>query len=435
MLQFEKIIKLWHNYSSLFVVKNQQNKTLAGITLLSQLLKCFFVDGGKKKPIREHLFMLSPNRTGKGELMKSMRYFMNFVNEKMGKKHLKYHYFANEPNPQQLVGGREMVGKNKWEYKPGLLKTYNFIMWGEGENLIKPISRWGDMQNLILNALDDGSPISPTARKDMDKTGDIPTFYTNTSLITGTRPLQSMNLHLSASGILQRFLFNNQNFTQQDYKDLRKEILKLASGKNIYLSREIKEKLFHTIYENRYEKEIGFGEKAIKEYSEYKESLIEKITDDFNKQDLKTQAVQGFITGTYNHDKKIASMITSLEGEKFVFPEAFKIAANITQKSINSFTELIDDKYEPTKSQAKIKREQTIIKTLNISGGWMTRQQLLNELLSLRKQGFWDVGKNKTDIIIKELIKQKIINVTTKEKRKQIYHLNIKATNLKEFIK
>ena len=415
-----------------YCVENHTNKKLSFVVTLSQMLKGTFIDGGMHKGWREHLFMIEPNRTGKGQIMNGVYYFLKFCNEEMKKEHYRYHYYSHEPNPQQLVGGWEEIqrGKKKdWIYKPGMLKNHNVIMWGEAENLIRPASRWGDMKNLILNALDDGMPISPTARKDIDEQGNIPTFYTNTSLITGTRPLKSINEGVAASGILQRFLFNYEEYKTEDYRRLRVEIMKLGKQNQVSAGRQRKKELFDLFYSTPYQKDISFNSEVINEYEKYKNSLIIKTENDFNQSDYKSQAVHGFITASLVHDKKIAAMITSLENEKVVFPEAFETAANLTQTCIDSISKLIGEAYSPTKSKGFIGRQSEIIKIIKKNGGVITRNNLVQEIKFLRNKGTWDIGLNKTFEFINQMEKNEVIQ------KKQLGSRNTKVFQLNDYNK
>ncbi len=472
MYRYQELLKIWMKYTDCFCVSNEWLKEPLFWVLNSQLLRATFTEGGVKRPLREHFFCVQGARTGKGRAMRAAKHMFMFFNreerekrERIAKEALNkinlemigldesksientttsttttnidlnsnaefYNKFdentldeegvfnvkelSGEVTLAALVGGIEYEshkGKVSKIIKKGMLEKYNYLCWEEGGDLVAPRNLYGNLKSTILNALEDASPITRSARKDLNLDGSMSSFYSHTSVATGTVLIPEITKDFQASGMLQRFLFSYKNFTPDEYDDLIKRINLLPAQRSVAEGNEYKHEYHHAFYNKYYEKDICLGDKhTLEEYNAFKMKEVEPLRKKFVG-DNKVQTMMGFIIQNTLHDHKIASMIASLENEKMVSLDMYKEANKYTYSSLESIAKLMERDFTYAKSEGEIKRQDSILNIIK-NNQPINQSNLLEKLRNIQSEGKWDFRYNSSLKLLEEMEKARIIKTT-----------------------
>jgi hypothetical protein len=328
----------------------------------------------------------------------------------------------NAVTPAWLSGGIEeramnVSGKIKKDRVliPGALKTYNYIAWGEGENVIKPDNTYGNIGTLLRNALDEPGIVTLTARKDIGEDGSVPTYYTNASICTGS--IYNPELATTAiinSGILQRFLITFKTFKGSEMIKLRENIDKLETSYNVMEEKDIRKEFFDEFFNKKYEKEIRFTRKEadIDKYISYREKKEKDYMEGFY--GLKFETMQAFLTANRLFDKKIAAMICAYEGEKEITFEDLKKASEITLPTLDFAKDLLFKKFITEGTKDENKRLDMLNQIINDFAAknrvLITKSDILEQLRKLKNQNKWDLGRNSSAEYINQLIEKRVLS-------------------------
>ena len=421
------LYNLWKNYVDTRCVGNEWAKLPMFHIILGQLMNGMYLDSGKKKSWRLHLFLIQTSRSGKGELMKAAKYLFVYFNKMMKSEIFKSVYLSRDVTPQMLIGGNEqrIINLSKDENKtkkgkadvfiPGILENYCYISWGEGCDLINPGGKdYGNLKSVILNATDEPGFITTSARKDLSISGEISERITNSSLVTGTVPLKEINDDLLQSGLLQRFLVSFKILSEKELDKLQEDVIMM--GTNIADENEkTKEEFYNYFYLKPYTNLVKFKEEDLIKYIKLKKEITQKYISNFI--GTKKEIMRSFIMSSVLFDKKIASQVAALEGREFVTFADLEYATTVTNITLDSITGIIHREYFYTKEKGQMTRQEIIInviKDLEKDKEITNQKNIMKRLSKLKNMGKWDFGQNKTLEFIKDLVNDKIINCCEK---------------------
>ena len=431
-MRVDELYKLWEEYMSEWVAGNEWLRKPYFYVLLGQLIHGYYYTGNRKSSWRTHLFSFQSSRSGKGQMMKATHFMFQFFNKniKSGKGY-KSIYLDRSVTPSWLSGGIEEryesgvgVSKAKATKKrvmvPGALQTYDFIAWGEGESVIKPDNTYGNISTLLRNALDEPGMVSLTARKDIDSSGVVPSYYTNASLCTGSiyNPELVTNSIIN-SGILQRFLITFKTFNGKEMIKLRKDIDKMETSAREWRSGDvgIRKQFMEEFFNKKYQKEVHFEPEISSDYSDYREGVEEKYMKGFY--GLKFETMQAFLTANRLFDKKIAATICAYDGRKEIDLLDLKKAGEITIPTLEYAKDLLFKKFIPGGTKDENKRMNIILK---IIGNEEIEQKTIMSLLKMKKnQNLWDLGHNNTLKYLNTLTKKGILKEIRRDRNKKFF--------------
>lgn len=434
-LRFDELYEEWNKYASCYCVDNEWLKKPLFIVLQSQLQKCTFLQNGRGVTTRENFFSIQQTGTGKGQSMSAIHEMFRYLNERNKTRQAQKGeaisddymsvFSQAEFTPQALVGGMMTRREGKKEvhyFKKGMLATHRLIVWGEGRNVLMPQSIWGDTMSTLLGALDESGIIVPTSRKDLDDFGKMPEYRTNASLITGTNDYIGVDINMLSSGILQRFMFSFRHFNKKECRDLRRRIIlnrrKVQQGDVSFFQKEFVDSFYSKPYSCKLE--IS-SDKDNEDYAELKDKQAEEIDKEFGESTKKYQAMEGFLNRSIIHETKIATIIASLENEKYINYEHLKRAFELNTETIESARAIILGEYEPTKRPATMTRYR-IIEGILKKFVTMSQTRLVDELTRERAKGNWDIGKGKTREFLDDCVRDGIIKCSeNQEHNKKSY--------------
>ena len=429
----DKLFSIWQEYTDCLVISNQWLKVPLFYVLCSILLQGHFDDGGRRRPMREHFLVIQQSRSGKGEILKAMIEMVDFFNSRSDEQVYRTHYASNELNPQTLQGGYEdrLVSNDKKRsnpermFVPGMLSSYHVLAFGEARNILSPQGKWGDIKSLLLNALDDNTPIGPTARKDLDEEGKLPTFMPISSICAGATLEKQYNIDLQTSGMMQRFLFCYKNISNKERVVINEGIARMGSSGGIDETLPMRQDFYDAYNSVEHPTKVVFENlSSVKDdYIDYKNEQLQKMDYTFAKGD-KGDVIQSFVTSSYVHDKKIAAIICALEGKEEVEFEHYKRAVDVTCMTIQSALDMLEINSTiglPTDFKKRMKVVERFLRAKPNS----TKGEIVKHLMNNIKKEEWDLGVNKTNNFIESLEKKEMVHVTRGDKNCKKYCVRV----------
>jgi len=439
----DKISNLRNTYDQIFKLQIEGHEQVIPMCfhqVLAPLTHIYFYDGKDRRYGRFHTFLVWASGTGKGEVMKLNKDVINAFNSNKDAPKYLVHYASGEINPQALRGGKEerwdpKTKKKDMVMKPGMLKNYVYIAWGEGNALLSSSSSYANavsLQNLILNITDDPGIVSFAARKDLDFNGVAPEYTTFTNLSAGSTPdIKSINMSLLKRGFLSRFLFDYDPSADDKDKQLSEFIARRSSAPQDYARfHDLVAEFKNEFYSSPYIKEITIPPKVAKEYSIYK--LEKQMMGDMSLWDTITTSMYGFkkeILKSYFrrsiiNDKRFAAQCAAINGQSEVELEYLIYGAEITKGCINSLGQFLSVHMGGDEHAAQIDENLLIIKLLKHFGS-INQSDLINELQRQRALGKWTKGVNASRNVISRLVSEGLLKENKGSRNMIIYEANV----------
>lgn len=367
---------------------------------------------------RVHLFAISGSRSGKGEVMK----LGAVVCEKdLG---LRAVYSSGSLTPKALIGGlnkvRNKTGAVVRETETfGQLHSTDYLAWGEARSILSNRDDFGSMKDVLLSALDD--PGIVTARSFGDtyevkygKIGNLFSYETKSTILTGTIQMKQINTELASSGLLQRFFITVDQKTKDDIKSFFRNIYKSRVESQQKLDRMIVEKggrpsiddfnnillkerrkLRDEIKKIDRKKYIHFNTNEYKAFGKEHVEELEKICSDAPFIGAGLDAYTAFGTNSLNQVAKLAAHKCAIENKEYVKYEDLIYGWEITKKSMEASISLLDKGKISSLTEAEGRRNEIIMSILE-RVNCMSQKQIYNKLKESYYKNLWDFGEPKT---------------------------------------
>jgi len=382
---------------------------------------------------RINIFSYQSTGTGKGIVMKFNRTLFDAYG-------ISSIYADSSVSSQWLKGGNDTQSKQtKWI--DGTLQGYHCVMWSEGENIVQPNKQeYGDFGTTLRSVLDEPGEYSFGTRKDLNKDGTSPIFYTNASICSAAIINQTtLNNSILSNGTLQRFLLTYNLLSKEESAKLRDEIDNRDATTKYYNEKEEELKKFCDIAKgiitplknkNDHWNKIGFNLSIMKDYSRGRREIEDKILEQFpdgEKQNL----MQGFFNRNIMYDKKIASQVAIINGCSEIGLDELKIGTEIAIKGMDAISSLFTKKYLPSLDKDDAVRLLIIYNAIELitqEGKVPTQSRLVFALLNLFKKD-WDLGENRTKDFLTDLVAGKYLILKKGERNANIYQVPLTAAN------
>lgn len=430
---FEQLWTVWKKYVDYSVVENHELKEILFHVFLGVILTTkgyTYIESGKKKSVRLHLFMLQDSGTGKSQLMKAHHDLLLSLGIKS-----RFTVTDNQAAitgtvyllPDEIIGkllqeakekGTNVSERDRVVIKPGLLKDLHSLIWDEGSILLQNSPFMKNMTDIFQVVMDEPGRVS----KGM-KLGTID-YDTNTTIVAGSYMFNEFKDTLMKKGFLQRMFLFFKKFNEKEERNLRIGVNLLKRKKNPLKLKEL-EKIMRMQLDKiplLKNKIITFNDKDILKFNIDLEEIYSKyINKAFTGE--KQVVLKTFYSRLHLIIDKVATQRAIILGKTEVDYEDLQYAKQLSLKHIVTLLHIFDYLVGEEGPTIPERREMIILSILRLHDNKMVQKELLDELLKLKKLGKWDLGFNRTISFIDKLIEKHKLKQDTGIKGSKVIYI------------
>jgi len=396
--QNTKIENLWYlyrEYMDSFVVGNRELKQIMFHVLLGTILTrkgISYIESGKNKSTRIHLFILQSSGTGKSEVMKAIDNLligMNIPSE-----------YTIKFNEAALTGTIYLTDKGGITAHKGALAHLNSLFWDEGSVMLKGSAYMDVLTDVLQGVMDEPGYVCKGMRLGVLK------YPTATTVVAGSYIFDEFKDTILTSGFLQRMFVSWKVFTDEEKANMRKGVNMLKTVQNKQRIEQLVD-AFRTFDKNMVppseDGTVLFDKDAVVEFTR---ELETSFREDIEKQYIgsKQEVLETFFNRVHAFIDRIAVQVAVINGKSMVGMAEMQYAKEISRYHLLSVMNFLDT-IRTDVSDETDRRRGIIIKIINDQGGKIQKTTLVQSLLLMKRSGKWDYGSSRTINFIDKMVK------------------------------
>ncbi len=395
--RFYHMWTLWKEYIDYYVVGNDHLKRASFFNLLGIILtyKGYgFEKSEQKISTRIHTFFFQRARSGKGEVMKAKNRLVVFLGIPSR--------YTMKDNVPSCIGTVKLPDNaksiNEKMSREGYLKDLFDYNWDEGSVLIRPSKDMDNVTDVFQGVMDEPGIVSKGL-----VWGSIE-YSTNVSICAGSYIFGELENALMTKGFFQRMLLTYKVFTEENKAEMRRMVpllkIRYNKGRTSMIMRRFRE-LCDEIPKPKNDL-ISFDSDSVLKFNNKYELIYNNIIK--GQFVGRTQEVlESFGDMVHLLVDKISAQHAIIDGKDKVYYDDMRITLPIVKIHIASVLELFDS-IEGNSITASMKRETIIMNIIRRYPNVANQKFILSKLDIEKKSGKWDIGRNKTHILIRKMV-------------------------------
>lgn len=390
----EQLWSLYREYIDSFVVGNRELKQVAFHVLLGNMLTMkdvSYIESGKNKSTRTHLFILQSSGTGKSELMKACDALLNAM-AIPSEYTIKY-------NEAALTGTIYLSDSGEVVPHRGALAHIYSLFWDEGSVMLKGSSHMDVLTDVLQGVMDEPGYVCKGMRLGTLK------YNTSTTIVAGSYIFDEFKQTILTTGFLQRMFLCWKQFSDEEKAIMRKGVSMLKTIQN-------KQRIDQLIgafmnFNNNLvipsdDKTIRFDKNAVTVFTQELEEMFETR---INKQyvGLKQEILETFFNRIHSLIDRVAVHVAVINGNDTVGLKELRYGKEIAGYHLMSILSFLDTIRSDVSDEID-RRKGTVLKIVQNYGNRMPKTELVKKLSDVKKSGKWDYGVARTNTFIKKMV-------------------------------
>ena len=422
--RYYQLWSLWKEYVDYFVVGNDHLKRIGFINLLGIILthKGYgFEKAEQFISTRIHSFHFQRARSGKGEMMKAKHRIVTSLDIESR--------YTMKDNVAACIGTTKLPDKATTQ--EDAIKRYGYLShildysWDEGSVLIRPNKDMDNITDVFQGVMDEPGMVS----KGM-AWGDLE-YATKTSICAGSYIFDELQKSLISKGFFQRMLLTYVTFSEEDKATMRRHVpllkIRYNKGRIDKIMRSFKElcdeipppKNHIMVMDEDDEGNktkvsrcvVCFDKDSVMKFNPRYDMIYEHIIK--GQFCGRTQEVlESFGDMIQTLVDKISSQHAIIDGKDEVDHKDMLITLPYIKIHIASVLSLFDS-IDGKQLTVNMRRELTIKDIIRKYSNVANQKFILDKLEVEKKSGKWDIGRNKTQTLLKEMVIDKKLLVET----------------------
>ena len=390
----DQLWSLYREYIDSFVVGNRELKQVAFHTLLGNMLTMkgvSYIESGKNKSTRTHLFILQSSGTGKSELMKACDALLNAM-DIPSEYTIKY-------NEAALTGTIYLADSGEIVPHRGALSHIHALFWDEGSVMLKGSSHMDVLTDVLQGVMDEPGYVCKGMRLGTLK------YKTSTTVIAGSYIFDEFKHTILTTGFLQRMFICWKRFTEEEKASMRRGVSMLKTIQNKQRIDQLTGafKNFNnnlTIPTN--DGTIAFDKDAVTIFTQELEEMFEKR---INRQyvGLKQEILETFFNRVHGLIDRVAVQVAIINGNDVVGLKELRYGRDLCGYHLMSILSFLDT-IKSDMSDEIDKRKGIVLKVVQSYGNLTPKTELIKKLSDVKKSGKWDYGVARTGTFIKKMV-------------------------------
>lgn len=404
--RYYQLWSLWKEYIDYFVAGNDHLKRVGFVNLLGVILthKGYgFEKAEQMVSTRIHAFLFQRPRSGKGEMMKAKQRLVDYL-----KIPSRYTMKDNVPSaigtaklPESAKEAKEVM--KRFGYF-SFIYDYN---WDEGSILIKSSKDMDNVTDVFQGVMDEPGFVSKGL-----VWGSVE-YETNTSICAGSYIFDEVQSALMNTGFFQRMIITYKVFSDEEKTIMRRlvPLLKIRYNKGrIDKIMKLFKELCNEIPKPK-DNMVLFDENSVRRFNNRYDLIYDIIIK--NQFVGRTQDIlESFSDMIHLMVDKMSAQHAIIDGDDKVYYDNMLITLPIIRihlSSILSLFETVDNR----QVTVRMKREITVLGIIRRYPNISNQKFILKRLDIEKKNGRWDMGRNKTIDLLQSMVSEGKLLVET----------------------